>query len=424
MDVLKTFRYRLDPSNTDLDKIRSWGGARRYVYNRLLAERDAAWKDLGVEPSKEAKKAFNREWSYNAMSKKVTAWRRETDWLSDAPYCATQNAARDLHGAYGKWWAGLAKHPTFKKKGQGSDSWRVSNKLTLGVNGQAVKLPKLGWVKAHISRPFQGIIRQATVKQEGDEWYVSILSQVAIDATKNDNPPIGLDMGVIHAVTDSDGKHHDILTETSKERGKLKHLAKAVSRKKKGSKNRRKAQRKLSKVRRRIIRRVNNAIHNLTVTMAKNHGLVAVEDLNVKGMTASAAGTKEAPGKNVTQKKGLNREILGRKWGEIRRQLEYKCSWYGGRFVKVPPAYSSQECSACGHVSPDNRRTQAEFVCVKCSYVENADVNAAKVILRRGLELVAAGHAVTACGEDVRRCQGHAASAKQEPTRGAQKCAV
>jgi putative transposase len=424
VDVLKAFRYRLEPSSTDLRRIRSWGGAKRYVYNRLLSERDDAWKALGADPSKVAKKAFNKAWSYSAMSKKVTAWRREIVWLSEVPYHATQNAAKDLHGAYKRWWAGLAKHPTFKKKNHGSDSWRESDKLQLDVNGQAVKLPKLGWIKARISRPFKGAIKQATVKREGDEWYVSILSQVAIDVPKNDGAPIGLDMGICHAVTDSDGRHHEILTETPKEQRKIKRLSKAVSKKKKGSKNRAKAQKRLNKARRRIRRRVRNATHNLTAAMAKNHGLVAVEDLNVKEMTASAAGTVEAPGKNVGQKRGLNREILARGWGEIRRQLEYKCMWYGSKLVPVPPAYSSQECSACGHVASENRKTQSGFVCVKCGYAANADVNAARVILKRGLAIVAAGHAVTACGEDVRRRQGHAASVKQEPTRGAQRCAV
>lgn len=424
VNVLKAFRYRLDPSASELDKIRSWGGAKRYVFNRLLAEREAAWKALGKEPSKAKKKAYNKAWSYGAMSKKVTAWRHELDWLSDVPYHATQNAARDLQTAYEKWWKGLSKHPQFKKKSHGADSWRETDRAQLDVNGQAVHLPKLGWVKARISRPFEGIIKQATVKQEGDTWYVSILSQVAIDVPKNDGAPIGLDRGVINDVMDSDGKPYDLLTETPKEKRKLRRLAKAVSRKKKGSKNRRKAQKRRNKAQRRIRRRVKHETHVFTCHKAKNHGLVVIEDLGVKNMTASAAGTRDAPGKNVAQKRGLNREILSRGWGEIERQLEYKCPWYGGRLMKVPPAYSSQECSECGHVSAENRLTQSEFTCVKCGHAENADANAAKVILKRGLRLEAAGHAVTACGEDVRRRLEHAASVKQEPTRGAQRCAV
>lgn len=424
MDVLKAFRYRLDPSSAQLRLIRNWGGAKRYVFNRLLAERQKAWKSLGADPSKEAKKLFNRAWSYKAMSAKVTKWRHEVDWLSDVPYHATQNAAKDLHGAYERWWNGLSGPPQFKKKSAGEDSWRETDPVNLYVNGQAVKLPKLGWVKAHISQPFKGVIRQATVKQAGDEWYVSVLSNVAVDIPKNEKPSIGLDLGVVHAATDSDGRHHDVQPETIAEKRKLRRLAKAVSRKQKGSKNRRKAQKRLNKAKRRIRRRVKDAVHKLTTKMAKNHGLVVVEGLDVQAMTKSAAGTKETPGKKVAQKSGLNREILARNWGEIRRQLEYKCLWNGGQFVAVRPQGTSQECVRCEHVAAENRRTQSEFVCVQCGHAENADVNAAKVILRRGLKLAAAGHAVTACGEDVRPRVGRRTSVKQEPTRGVRKRAV
>lgn len=424
VDVLKAFRYRLDPSKSDLEKIRSWGGAKRYVWNRLLAERTEAWKALGKEPSKAKKKAFNKTWSYNAMSKRVTGWRAQLEWLSETPYHATQNAAKQLQGAYKNWWAGLAGPPQYKKKRDGSDSWCETDKLQLDVNGQAVKLPKLGWVKAHISRPFQGSVRQATVKQEGGEWYVSVLSAVNIEVPENKKPPIGLDLGVVHAATDSNGTHHELPVETLEETRWLKHLAKEVSRKEKGSRNRAKAQKRLNKARRQIRRRILHETHVFTYRTAKNHGLVVLEDLSVKNMTASAAGTKEAPGRNVAQKRGLNREILARGWGEIRRQYEYKCPWYGSQLALVSPSYSSQECSECGHVSPENRKTQESFICVQCGYAANADVNAAKVILKRGLSLVAAGHAVTACGEDVRPRKGRQASVKQEPTRGAQRCAV
>ena len=98
-------------------------------------------------------------------------------------------------------------------------------------------------------------------------------------------------------------------------------------------------------------------------------------------MTASAAGTIEAPGKNVRAKSGLNREILDQGWGEMRRQLAYKLGWSGGVLVAVNPRNTSRRCSACGHTSRDNRTSQANFSCVACGHAMNADVNAAKNIL-------------------------------------------
>jgi putative transposase len=102
-------------------------------------------------------------------------------------------------------------------------------------------------------------------------------------------------------------------------------------------------------------------------------------------MSASAKGTVENPGTNVAQKSGLNRAILDQCWGEIRRQLEYKSSWYGSTLFFVNPAYTSQECSNCNHIAAESRESQAMFCCVECGYEQHADVNAATVILERGL---------------------------------------
>jgi putative transposase len=107
-------------------------------------------------------------------------------------------------------------------------------------------------------------------------------------------------------------------------------------------------------------------------------------------MTASAKGTAESPGRNVKQKAGLNKSILDQGWGEFSRQLEYKQSWRGGWVLYVNPAYTSQTCSQCGHVAPDNRKSRELFVCENCGHTANADVNAAINIER-------AGHARLAC---------------------------
>lgn len=112
-----------------------------------------------------------------------------------------------------------------------------------------------------------------------------------------------------------------------------------------------------------------------------------VEDLSIRNMTRSAKGSIQRPGKNVRQKSGLNREILASGWGRLVRRLEDKAP---GRVERVNPAYTSQQCSACGHVAAESRENQALFVCVTCKYACNADVNAARNI--------AAGHAVTAQG--------------------------
>ncbi len=118
--------------------------------------------------------------------------------------------------------------------------------------------------------------------------------------------------------------------------------------------------------------------------------LTCIEALAVLNMSKSAAGSVEKPGKNVRAKSGLNKSILDQGWFEFRRQLDYKLAWNGGWLVAVPPQYTSRTCPCCGHVSADNRKTQAQFACVECGYEENADVVGAINVLR-------AGHARFAC---------------------------
>jgi putative transposase len=130
--------------------------------------------------------------------------------------------------------------------------------------------------------------------------------------------------------------------------------------------------------------------------------------LQVRNMSKSAKGSAQAPGRNVRAKSGLNKAILDQGWGEFRCQLEYKVAWRGGYFVAVDPKNTSRTCSCCGHVSADNRKTQALFACVSCGHEDNADHVGA-------LNILAAGHAVIACG-------GMAQSGrptKQEPAEGA-----
>ncbi len=124
---------------------------------------------------------------------------------------------------------------------------------------------------------------------------------------------------------------------------------------------------------------------------SKNHALVVIEDLKVRNMSRSASGTVEAPGKCVRAKSSLNKSILDQGWYEFRRQLAYKLAWLGGTLLAIPPQYTSQKCSRCGCVDKKNRPSQARCKCTACGFECNADYNAA-------LNILAAGHAVSACG--------------------------
>jgi putative transposase len=178
-----------------------------------------------------------------------------------------------------------------------------------------------------------------------------------------------------------------------------------MSRKVKFSNNWKKARARIQRIHTKIGNCRRDYLHKATTTISQNHAMVCIEDLQVRNMSKSAAGTTEAPGRNVRAKSGLNKSILDQGWFEFRRQLDYKLNWNGGWLVAVPAQNTSRTCPVCGCVSAENRQTQARFACVECGFEENADWVGAINILARG-------HRVAACGELVQSGR----SVKQEPT--------
>ena len=342
---------------------------------------------------------------YYAQAGELTDLKAAYPWVAEAPSHCLQQTLMDLDRAFQNFFAGRASYPTFRKKFQ-RDSFRFPDPKAFVVDeiGQRVKLPKLGWVsyrngKGRHSLKLAGKTKSITVSREGKHWFASVLCEIEMaDPKPIQAPAVGVDLGVAQAITTSTGEVLAVLGMTKAEERRKARLQRSMARKQNGSKNRSKARKRLAEFQTRISRRRRDAIHKATTYLSKNHGRVVVEDLRVKNMTASAKGTLEAPGKNVKAKAGLNRVILDKGFGEIRRQLEYKCRWYGSELVAVNPAYTSQRCHECGHTEAGNRPSQAVFRCLKCGHEANADVNAAKNILKAGLGLPAAGLAAEACG--------------------------
>jgi putative transposase len=170
-------------------------------------------------------------------------------------------------------------------------------------------------------------------------------------------------------------------------RQQLRRLQRRLARARPGSNRRARVKRALARLRAREADTRKDWAEKASTAIARRFDRIRVEDLRISNMTRSAKGTAEAPGRNVRQKAGLNREIMRSGWGLLVRRLEEKAP---GRVEKVTPHFTSQRCSACGHVDPESRESQARFVCTACGFADNADVNAAGNI--------AVGHAVTARG--------------------------
>lgn len=381
---LQAFKFELMPNGEQARAMRRFAGSCRFVYNKALAMQ----KDNHATGSKFI--------GYVAMAKLLTGWRNgaDTPWLKDAPCHPLQQALRDLERAYKNFFEKRADFPRFKRKG-GGDSFRYPDRKQIKLEqvNTRIFLPKLGWLRYRHSRNVLGEVRNVTVSQCGGKWFAAIQTQREVEAPlPTATTAIGIDVGIARFATMSDANFIAPLNSFKKHQQRLARYQRRMSRKVKFSNNWKKAKARVQKIHTRIANARQDFLHKTTATISKNHALVCIEDLQVRSMSRSSKGTAEQPGKKVNQKSGLNRAILDQGWGEFRRQLGYKVAWNGGTLLAVPPHHTSQTCPCCGHVSKDNRQTQAQFLCVDCGYGNHADVVGAINVLARG-------HRVLACGE-------------------------
>jgi len=218
-------------------------------------------------------------------------------------------------------------------------------------------------------------------------WHISFAFVPDPIPAPGNGQTVGIDRGVAVSAALSTGELLHVARLTALERRRLRRLQRKLARARRESKRRARVKHAIARLRARDTDRRKDWAEKSSTDIARRFDLIRVEDLQIRNMTQSAAGTRENPGRNVRQKAGLNRAIMWSGWGLLVRRLEQKAP---GRVEKINPAFTSQKCSACGQVDRKSRESQAVFRCTACGYADNADVNAARNI--------AAGHVVTARG--------------------------
>lgn len=237
------------------------------------------------------------------------------------------------------------------------------------LSGNKLTLSKIGTVKIKLSRDVIGKVKTCTIKREIDKWFVIFVVETAIEPLPKTGQSIGLDAGITNFLTLSDGteiENNRFYQSTQKQ---LRIAQRSVSRKKKGGNNRKKAVLKLRKIHQKIRNQRNDYQHKISTYLVQNYDLIVIEKLNLAGMVRSNLG------------KSLSDVAIG----IFYNLLNYKAVNADKRVVEVPAHFTSQTCYECGHCEKDNRKTQANFVCLKCHHSNNADINAAKNILSAGL---------------------------------------
>jgi putative transposase len=305
-----------------------------------------------------------------------------------------QQALRDFAQATRNFFTGTHRRPTWRKAGVHEGFRQVGLKPhhveRLNCRFGQVWVPKVGWVRFRLTRPVPpGVKSYRVTRDRAGRWHVAFAHIPDPICGPRDSSVVGIDRGVVVSAALSTGELLHAPGLTLGESKRLKVLEQRLARCKRGSNRREETKRSIAKLKARERDRRKDWVEKTTTDLARRFDVIRVEALDVRAMTRSARGTVEQPGTGVAQKRGLNRAISRSGWGQLVARLQHKAF---GRVEQVPAAYTSQRCSACGHVAPGNRKSQAVFECEACTAGRcNADVNAARNI--------AAGRAVTARGD-------------------------
>jgi len=393
--MLIAHRIALHPNNVQATYLARAAGVARFAYNWALSEWRRQYVAHQADPELPTPSQFSLRRQLNAIK------REQFPWMMNVTKCAPQMAIIQLGEAFKNFFAHRARYPKFRRKG-------VDNRFTLTndefrVDGKRFYIPKLGWVRMREALRFTGRIVSATVSRRADRWHVSI----TVDATDASLSPaenqgvVGIDLGVSALATLSTGEQWLGPKPLRSLLDRLRQLARSLSRKVKGSRNRDRVKRRLARLHARIANMRRDGLHKLTTSVTRRFHTIGIEDLNVKGMLAN---------------RHLSRAIADMGFHELRRQLSYKAAWRGGHVVVVDRWYpSSKTCSCCGYRLKELALGTRSWTCPGCGVHHDRDINAAVNLKNMAMSSIA-----TACGGNgsgpMREHGTKPVPAKQEPS--------
>lgn len=448
--MLTGYRFRLYPTKEQERTLLRWIGCQRLIYNAKVSE-DHYFRTF-------QRKALCMAGQDVPVDQKYSHFKTDrTPFLREVPSQVLRNGAVLFRQSYQRFFRGLAGRPRHKRRSGEQSVWLTSELFSFEPDTDPAMDEVLRyrlWVgtvrfpvgeitcKAHRRH---GVPASIHISVHGGRWFVSFSVEdpaLAIPVTAERVAEklrqmsfeelavrtCGADRGVAKPLATSDGQVYD-LRPVQKDRikaarTKKKRWQRRAARRKKGSKNRAKAHQRVARYDRYEANVRENYAHQTSHALVTDNEfmLYAFEDLRVQNMIRRPKARCDEHGQWIKNgaraKAGLNRAILCSAWGQVYRYTEYKALRAGKLVVKVPFAYSSQECAECGHIHPDNRRTQSEFVCLSCEHTDNADHNAARVLARRGVALLLSGAPLTKPKKTTRIYRNNVGPERSELTPG------
>lgn len=370
MIVTKGIELRLYPNKGQATMFNKNIGAARFVYNLCLEIKEELYREYGV-----------------SFTPKAWLFKEDYPWMAECDSRAIHESARHLESTYKKWFRNLKKgikkgHPKFKKKskkGSYTSTSMPSDPEKL-FHKQGIFIPKVGMVKFRSHQDLSGIkkIRNLTIKRSSSgKYYCSICCDVEVQQIQHTGACVGIDLGLKDVIVTSDGQKIKNEHFAKKAQSRIRMLQKQLSRRKKGSENREKTRVKLAIAYEKLGNKRKDFIHKLTTNLVRDNDIICIEDLNVKGMLKNHR---------------LAGAISDVSFGEIRRQLEYKCKWYGRELVIIDRwSPTSKTCNNCGFKMTEWNLGIREWDCPSCHCHHDRDVNAARNILDEGLNILNRG---------------------------------
>ena len=365
--IQRAHTIKLKPNKAQAILLSKTAGTARYAYNWGLAK----WNELYEKGEKCDPYMLGRIWT-----------QERPDWALEVYNGAARKALLNLGGAFKAFFQGFRRRPQFHRKGQ-RDSFYVSNDKAR-LYGSKIRLPNIGRVRMTETLRYEDCkIMSYTVRRKADGWYVSICVELEEERRTESESFVGVDVGCKHLAVASDGTVCDTPGKLKDLERQLKRRQRLLARKQRGSKNRQKARLRVSRTFQRIQNIKQDTVHKFTAAVAKNHGTVCLETLDVKDMKESS---------NKLVRKGVQNSCMS----EILRQLRYKCNNY----IEVDKYFpSSKTCSNCHSLEADLDLSDRTYSCQSCGLTIDRDLNAALNLRQEGFRIYTAGHAGSACRE-------------------------